>query len=91
MQVKKEDTSRRTWELLRYSKAYEEELQIVKLKKRNNRFNMFSKTYINSIDSKNNIYFPPSDDEYLVTKYDVDGMPLLAFSRNYKREPYSQK
>ncbi len=87
----------RKWRLVKYSIDYEEELQITELKKKASLFDIFSKNYINSIDSKHNIYFPYSrdeyysNDEYLVMKYDIKGNPLLLFSRNFKKIPYSQK
>jgi len=91
MSLRQGNPNLRTWSFEKYSTNYEKELQITELKKKSNRFNLFSKTYINSIDSKHNIYFPYSDDEYLVMKYDIKGTPLLSFSRNFKKIPYSQE
>jgi len=91
MSLAKGNPNLRIWNLVKYSRDYEEELQLIELKKESNRFNLFSKTYINSIDSKHNIYFPYSDDKYLVKKYDIKGNPILSFSRKFKRIPYSQE
>ena len=46
---------------------------------------------LNYVDSKQNIYFLSTRNEYIVKKYDIDGNHLLSFGRNYKRKPYTAK
>jgi hypothetical protein len=85
------DTNLQTWSLIRYTKSFKNDTQIVEIKKKSNLFNLFGRTFVNAVDSKFNAYFPDNDDQYIVRKYSSSGGPLSAFGRDFERKPYSSR
>jgi len=79
-----------SFHLERFNSEFEFLNEIAMINRIQDDFNFGIDNFV-AVDSKKNVYFPEKEDEYIIGKYDLDGNKLLAFGREYKRKPYSDR
>jgi len=80
----------RSFRLERLNSEFEFMNEIAVIDRTQDRIRFRPDIYV-AVDSKNNVYFPEKEDEYIVGKYDHEGNKLLTFGREYKQKPYSKE